>query len=118
MNQILQALKGVWCHIDDVLVHGKNQEKHDERLEAVLKPLVEAGLTLNLDKCKFLVQVISSRGIEADPDKLQAIPDLPLPQNLQEVRTFLGMVNQLSKFSEHLADKAKSIRELLCRGNQ
>ena len=86
----------------------KNQEKHDERLEAVLKPLVEAGLTLNLDKCKFLLHVISSRGIE----------DLPPPQNLQEVRTFLGMVNQLSKFSEHLADKAKSIRELLCRGNQ
>ena len=62
------------------------------------------------------MHVISSRGIEADPGKLQAIPDLPPPQNLQEVRTFLGMVNQLSKFSEHLADKAKSIRELLLEG--
>ena len=28
------------------------------------------------------------------------------------------MVNQLSKFSEHLADKTKSIRDLLCKGNQ
>ena len=49
MNQILQALEGLDCSIDDVLVHGKNQEEYDERLEAVLKRLVEAGVTFNLD---------------------------------------------------------------------
>lgn len=49
MNQILQALEGLECSIDDVLVHGKNQEEYDERLEAVLKCLVEAGVTFNLD---------------------------------------------------------------------
>ena len=48
MNQILQALEGLECSIDDVLVHGKNQEEYDERLEAVLKRLVEAGVTFNL----------------------------------------------------------------------
>ena len=86
--------------------------------------LVEAGMTLNLEKCqfsidrvKFLGYVISSSGIEADPEKLQAIADLPPPQNVQ-VRTFLGMVNQLSKFSEHLANKTRSIRDLLHKGNQ
>ena len=49
MNQILQALEGLECSIDDVLVHGKNQEEYDERLEALLKRLVEAGVTFNLD---------------------------------------------------------------------
>ena len=49
MNQIHQALEGLECSIDDVLVHGKNQEEYDERLEAVLKRLVEAGVTFNLD---------------------------------------------------------------------
>ena len=49
MNQILQALEGLECSIDDVLVHGKNQEEYDERLEAVLERLVEAGVTFNLD---------------------------------------------------------------------
>ena len=87
--------------------------------------LVEAGVTLNLDKCqfstdrvKFLGHVISSSGIEADPEKQEAIADLPPLQNVQEVRTFHGMVNQLSKFSDHLADKTKSIRDLLHKGNQ
>ena len=125
MNQILLGLEGVECNIDDVLVHGKDQHQHDERLEAVLKRLLEAGVTLNLDKCvfstkqvKFLGHVISSNGIEVDPDKVKAIADLPAPTNVQEVRTFLGMVNQLSKFSDHLADKTKSIRELLLQGNK
>ena len=102
MSQIPQ---GVECNIDDVLVHGKDQTEHDQRLEAVLMCLVEAGVTLKLDKCqfstdrvKFLVHVISASGIEADPEKLQTIADLPPPQNVQEVRTFLGMVHQLSNF--------------------
>ena len=87
--------------------------------------LLEAGVTLNLEKCqcstdrvKFLGHVISSSGIEADPEKLQAIGDLPPPQNVQEVRIFLGMMKQLSKFLDHLVDKTKSIRDLLYKGNQ
>ena len=111
------------CNIDDVLVHGKDQQQQDERLEAVLKRLFEAGVTLNLDKCvfgakqvKFLGLVISSNGIEVDPGKVKAIADLPPTTNMQEVR--IGMVNQLSTFSDHLADKTKSIRELLLNGNQ
>ena len=125
MNLILQGLDGVECNIDDVLVHGKDQTEHNQRLEAVLKRLFEAGVTLNLNKCqfstervKFLEHVISFSGIEVHPEKLQAIADLPPRQNVQEVRTFLGMVNQLSKFSEHLADKTKTIRDLPQKGNQ
>ena len=125
MNLILQGLDGVECNIDDVLVHGKDQNEHYQRLEAFLKRLVEAGVTLNLNKCqfstdrvKFLGNVISFSGIEAEPEMLQAIADLPPPQNVQEVKAFLGMVNQLSKFSELLADKTKTTRDLLQKGNQ
>ena len=120
MSQKLQGLDDVECNIDEVLVHDKDRIQHDQRLEAVLKRLVAAGLTVKLDKCrfsadrvKFLGHVINLSEIEANPEKLQAIADLPPPQNVQEVRTFLGMVNQLIKFPEHLADKTKSIRDLL-----
>ena len=86
MSQILQGLDGVECNIDVVSVHGKDHTEHDQRLEAVLMRLVEAGGTLNLDKCqfstdrvKFLGHVISSSGIEAHPEKLQAVADLLPP---------------------------------------
>ncbi|KAL9986783.1 hypothetical protein ACROYT_G000979 [Oculina patagonica] len=84
------------------------------RMGRLLKHSVQAQTELrSLD-----THVISFSGIEADPEKLQAIADLPPPPNAQEARTFLGIINQLSKFFEHLADKTKSIRVLLHKGNQ
>ena len=44
---------GVVCLMDDILVHGKTQAQHDERLVKVLNRLQESGLTLNSEKCTF-----------------------------------------------------------------
>ena len=124
MHKILSGLKGVVCLIDDVLVHGTTQEEHDENLLAVLNRIQEAGLTLIKDKCifstksiKFLGQVVDANGIKPDPDKIKAINDMPQPTNITELRQFLGMVNQLNKFSPHLADYKKPLQELLSRRN-
>ena len=40
-NQILQGLEGVECNTSDVLVHGRNREEHEERLETLIKCLVD-----------------------------------------------------------------------------
>ena len=53
MSAILSGLPGVVCQMDDVLVFGENQSQHDERLDAVLRRLESAGVTLNPEKCKF-----------------------------------------------------------------
>ena len=39
--------------LDDLVVHGKTQQEHDERLESLLQVLEVKGLTLNLEKCQF-----------------------------------------------------------------
>ena len=49
--------------------------------------------------------------------KIEAIVNLLAPKNIHEVRSFLGMVNQLSKFTEHLADKTKPLKDLLSKKN-
>ena len=84
-----------------------------------------AGVTLNIDKCtfrvpkiKFLGDVASANGIEVDPEKVAAVANLPAPKNVHEVRVFLGMVNHLGKFAEHLADKTKPIRDLMQKDHQ
>lgn len=91
--------------MDDVLVHGHTHAEHDQRLEAVLEKLLESGLTLNKDKCifsqssvKFLGQVLTSSGISIDPDKVSAVVQMTQPTCVSEVRRFLGLTNQLSKF--------------------
>lgn len=92
---------------------------------AVLSCISEAGLTLNREKCvfsttciKFLGQLIDSTGVKADPDKICANKDLTTPRNITELRRFLGMVNQLSKFLPHVAEETKPLRELLSTKNQ
>ena len=58
MHEILSGLKGVICLIDDVLMHGVMQEKHDENLLAVLNRIQQAGITLNKEKCMFSTKSI------------------------------------------------------------
>ena len=50
-----------------------------------------------------------------DDDKVKAIRNMKAPTNITEVRRFLGMLNQLSKFSPNLATKSKPIRDLLSK---
>eukprot|EP00794_Sanderia_malayensis_P016472 gene16472-18109_t len=124
MSEKLAGLDGVECNIDDVLVHGSNQKEHDQRLHTVLKRLQEANITLNPDKCEFsktsikiLGHIVSAEGIKADPEKIESILRLPVPKNVADVRSFLGMVNQQSKFAPDLANKTKPLRDLLSKNN-
>ena len=124
MNKILEGLEGILCHLDDVLVFGSNQKQHDERLLAALKRIEEAGVTLNEAKCeinksqlKFLGHVINQQGISADPERTSAIEQMSIPTNRTELRRFLGMANQLGKFSHNLAELTTPLRELLSTKN-
>ena len=124
MNQILQGLEGVECNIDDVLIYGRTQEERDQRLKAVLSRLNNANVTLNNEKCvvnvqsvAFLGQIVGSDGIKPDPEKIDAILNMPHPANIHEVRSFLGMVNQFSKFTTNLAQLTKPIRDLLIKNS-
>ena len=120
MGFILEGVDGVTCLIDDVLVVGKDEVEHDARLTRALQRMEDAGVTLNKEKCafkkpsvKFLGQIISKDGIQADPEKTQAIREMEVPQSVTEMRRFLGMVNQLGKFSPRIATLTQPLRELL-----
>ena len=124
VSTLLRDLEVV-CLIDDVLIYGRSQEQHDERLLVVLNRLEEAGLTLNRDKCefsktevKFLGHILSQDGIRSDPDKVAAIVNMEGPTTVKELRRFLGMVNQLSKFMPHIAEMTKPLRDLLSKKNE
>ena len=124
MSDILSDLPGVLCHIDDILVFGSTQDEHDARLHAVLERIKTAGITLNAEKCQisqtqitFLGHVIDKQGISPDPRKTAAITAMKPPTSLTELRRFMGMVNQMSKFSPNIAQISKPLRDLLSTKN-
>jgi hypothetical protein len=82
--------------------------------------MLNAGLTVNKEKCvfgvdkvKYLGHVVDQEGIRADPDKTAAIQEMRPPTNVSELRRFMGMANQLGKFSQNLAQISRPLRELL-----
>jgi transposase InsO family protein len=120
MSILLEGLDGVVCLMDDVLIFGSDQQEHDTRLIKVLERVQSAGVTLNAEKCelskpslKFLGHVIDKDGVRADPEKTAAICRMTAPQSVSDLRRFMGMVNQMGKFSPNIAEISKPLRELL-----
>jgi hypothetical protein len=64
------------------------------------------------DTVEYLGHIISHESIKADPKKLQAVKEFPMPQNLDILRSFLGFANYYRKFVDQFAEKAHTLTEL------
>ena len=120
MDTILQGLPGVIYYIDDILVTGANDAEHLKNLEAVLKRLRQYGIHLKRPKCNFLRpcveylgHLIDSQGLRATKSKVEAIVNAPIPQNVQQLRSFLGLLNYYGKFIPNLASIIHPLNALL-----
>jgi len=72
------------------------------------------------DRIEFLGHYVSSKGIEADPAKLNKITEYPTPRSIDDVKSFLGLVNYLAMFDfiPGLADQSCILSALLRKGAQ
>ena len=105
MEGILQGLDNVTVHLDDILVTGKTQKEHLRNLDNVLDRLENAGLRLKRKKCAFMLpsveylgHIISAEGLQPTTDKIHAIMEAPVPTDVTQLRSFLGLLNYYSKF--------------------
>ena len=124
MDSILQGLPQVICYLDDILITGKSEGEHIKNLEEVLKRFKEHGITLKKDKCVFvqksveyLGRVVDAQGIRTSERKVQAVREAPAPENIQELRSVLGMINYYGKFIPNLSTLLHPLHNLL-KANQ
>ncbi|XP_055523219.1 uncharacterized protein K02A2.6-like [Wyeomyia smithii] len=118
-RKILGGCKGTKNYLDDVLIHGKTQEEHDENLKAVLDRFQEHNVRINTNKCtfrsqsvKFLGFLLTSKGWQIEDEKLSTIRDFRQPETIPEVKIFLGLVTFVDKFVLHRATRTEKLRAL------
>ena len=120
MDQVLQGIPGVQCYLDDIIVTGRTREEHLKAIDKVLERLEEHGLKGNSEKCKFLQNsveylghVITAEGLHQSPKKVQAMAGFSSPQNVGQLRSFLGMVQYYARFLPDLVTHLAPLHRLL-----
>nr|GFB96465.1 putative reverse transcriptase domain-containing protein [Tanacetum cinerariifolium] len=109
MNRVCKPYldKFVIVFMDDILIHSKDKEEHEEHLKTILKLLKREQLYVKfskwdfwLESVQFLGHVINSEGVHVDPAKIAAIKNWATPTTPTEVRQFLGLASYYRRFIE------------------
>lgn len=115
----LQGLTGVKKLVDDILVEGETLEQLQDRIRNVLQRCRKHNIRLSLKKFEigrkvsFAGHIISEGNVKPDPSKVEAITKFRAPKDVTELRSFLGLANQLGHFIPDLTHSTKEIRKLL-----
>lgn len=114
-----------FVYLDDVIVISSSFEQHMEILETIFTRLIEAGLTVNVEKCNFckpelryLGYVIDKKGLRVDPEKVSAILNIPVPTCVKDVRSFIGMASWYRRFVPHFSSIIAPLCNLLKKSNK
>ena len=86
-------------YLDHIVVTGPTEQDHRQNLDAVLTRLEEAGMQLKLKKCEFmqpdveyLGHHISAEGLWPTKEKVCAISEAPIQQDVSQLRAYLGLI--------------------------
>lgn len=94
MDSALTGLKGEKClvYLDVIILYSVDLTSHLGSLEQVLDRLQTFNLSVQLSKCKFVVEEvdylghkITKKGVEPDPGKVSAVKGFPVPKNVRDV---------------------------------
>ena len=92
-----QIGRNVEVYVDDMLVKSQDEGKHLDDLQETFNTLKQYNMRLNPSKCafgvssgKFLGFMVSHKGIEANPNKIQAILNMEPPRNIKEIQSLTG----------------------------
>ena len=113
LDAIFIGMKGVTGIADNMIIAGKDEMEHDRNFLAFMEKCMENNLTLNSEKIQFKQSQVSfyghiwsEHGISPDTKKIQALKHMEFPPDKETMRSFLGMINYLNRYSvlsAHLA---------------
>ena len=116
------GIPGVSKIVDDGLIQASSPVQLRERLHILLQRCRDHGITLSKKKfavgteVTFAGHIIGVDGVRPDPQKVEALSSFPTPTNVTQLRSFLGLAQQLASFVPNLAMASEPLRQLLKKG--
>ena len=108
LDSIFLNLDNVMIITDDIMVIGYQEDErdHDKAFTQLLETAKKNNIKLNFDKIQykqkqveFFGETYTTQGCKPIDSKVRVITEMPKPENLKDLQTFLGMIQYLSKFS-------------------
>ena len=127
VNRMFQKQIGTTMevYIDDMLVKSTTAKLHIAHLSEAFQILREYNMKLNPAKCafgvsvgKFLGFIVNNRGIEANPDKIKVVLDMPPPSSIKEDQRLTRRIVALSRFVSRASDKCQPFFKVLKKAFQ
>lgn len=118
IQQVLAGCEGAYSIHDGIIIHSRTVEEHDNRLQTI-ECIRDKGLTLNPEKCvfrmpqlTFMGYLLSKKCIGPTESCVEAVVRAKEPTNVEDVRSFLGIVNFSARFIPNLASITEPLRQL------
>ena len=106
LDSIFIGMEGVTGIADDMVIAGKDKMGHDRNFLVFMEKCMKNHLTLNSEKIQFKQSQVSFYGhcwskhrISPDPKKILALNHMEFPLEKETMRSFLGMINYLNRYS-------------------
>src|SRR3954466_16134180 len=120
-----QIGRNIQVYIDDIVIKTYSANKLLGDLRETFAALNKYRIKLNPKKCvfgvpagKLLGYMVSARGIEANPEKVQAIAKMQEPTNIKGVQQLIGRLTALSRFISRLGERTLPFYQLLRKGEK
>src|SRR3954467_6519464 len=120
-----QIGRNVQVYVDDIVIKTYSASTLLDDLRETFAALNKYIIKLNPKKCVFgvpagnlLEYMVSARGIEANPEKLQAIARMQEPTNIKGVQQLTGRLTALSRFISRLGERTLPLYQLLRKGEK
>jgi transposase InsO family protein/predicted aspartyl protease len=109
----------VTAYLDDILIYSDNFEDHQEHVQKVLRRLLESGLQADIKKSEFNVTrtrylgyILTTEGLEVDPDKVECLRDWKRPTTVTGIKSFLGFCGFYRQFIRNFGKIANPLSRL------
>jgi hypothetical protein len=106
--------------VDDIVVKSVQRKDHISDLAETFANLRAANLRLNPEKCVFGIHkgkvlgcLVSTKGIEANPDKIKALIEMQDPVSVKDVQKLTGRVAALNRFIPRAAERSLPFFQVL-----